>query len=156
MLEIHAAPQTGSIRPPLVHMAKWPPDDADPGRGGGGGGGYPGGGGGGDGDFKKGKVKPFIALGLLVLAGGAAALFLGVNTQLDKEELTPEKVVQLTTQTLMLSKSEQLPQWEKWAKDPEANVRLKQEALKQLAWAKDPAGIDAAIAALTSQEQKLR
>jgi HEAT repeat protein len=158
MLEMNAAlpsvirPSVGQL--PLVQMAKWPPDDAAVARGGGG---YPGGlGDPGGGDFKKGKVKPFVALGLVVLLAVGAALFLGVNTQLDKEQVTPEKVAQLTTQTLMLSKAEQLPQWEKWAKDPETNPRLKEEALKQLAWAKDPVGIDASIAALRSLEQKLR
>jgi len=160
MLEMIAAPSS-AIRPlaplPVVQMAKWPPDDGDVARGGGGGGGYPGGiGDPGGGDFKKGKVKPFVALGLVALLAAGGALFLGVNTQLDKEQMTPEKVAQLTTQTLMMSKADQLPQWEKWAKDPDANARLKQEALKQLAWAKDPAGVDFAIAALTSPDQKVR
>src|SRR5262245_57854243 len=153
MLELNAA-QTPAIRPPVVLMAKWAPDDGSVSRAGSG---YPGGlGDPGDGDFKKGKVKPFIALGLVALVAAGAALFLGVNAQLDKEELTPEKVAQLTTQTQMLAKADQMPQWQKWAADPEANIRLKQEALKQLAYAKDPAGVDAAIAALTSQEQKVR
>ena len=161
MLEMNAA-SSSVIRPPLaplplVQMAKWPPDDGDVARGGGGGMGYPGGiGDPGGGDFKKGKVKPFVALGLVALLAVGGALFLGVNTQLDKEQMTPEKVAQLTTQTLMMSKADQLPQWEKWAKDPDANPRLKQEALKQLAWAKDPAGVDMAIAALTSPDQKVR
>ena len=116
MLEMIAAPSS-AIRPlaplPVVQMAKWPPDDGDVARGGGGGGGYPGGiGDPGGGDFKKGKVKPFVALGLVALLAAGGALFLGVNTQLDKEQMTPEKVAQLTTQTLMLSKQEQLPKWE--------------------------------------------
>jgi HEAT repeat protein len=155
MFEVQAAKIGATVRPPLVHMAKWPPDDV-----GGPAGGYPGGGGGGfdpgDGNFKKGKVKPIIALILVAVVAAGGALFLGVNAQLDKEELTPEKVAQLTTQTLMLPKSEQLPKWEGWAKDPEGNAMLKEESLKQLAWAKDPVGIDAAIAALTAPEQKLR
>src|SRR3954470_5214764 len=124
MLEMIAAPSS-AIRPlaplPVVQMAKWPPDDGDVARGGGGGG-FPGGiGDPGGGDFKKGKVKPLVALGLVALIAAGGALFLGVNTQLDKEQMTPEKVAQLTTQTLMMSKADQLPQWEKWAKDPDAN-----------------------------------
>ena len=119
MLELNAA-QAPAIRPPLVQMAKWPPDDGDVARAGNG---YPGGlGDPGGGDFKKGKVKPFVALGLVALVAAGAALFLGVNTQLDKEQITPEKVAQLTAQTLMLSKQEQLPKWEAWARDPEGNV----------------------------------
>src|SRR5262245_2314888 len=117
------APQPAheSVRLPIVQMAKWPPDDND--FGGGGtpaSGGFGGAGGfdpGGDGNFKKGKVKPLIALGLVALIAVGGALFLGVNTQLDKEELSPEKVAALTTQTLMLSKAEQQPKWQDWAKD---------------------------------------
>lgn len=152
-------PLAQSVRPPVVQMAKWPPDDNDFGDGTPASGGFGGAGGfdpGGDGNFKKGKVKPLIALGLVALVAVGGALFLGVNTQLDKEELTPEKVAALTTQTLMLSKAEQMPKWQGWAKEPEGNSLLKEEALKQLAWARDPAGVDAAIAALTSLEQKLR
>jgi HEAT repeat protein len=105
---------------------------------------------------REGKLKPLIALLLVGLVAAGGALFLGVNAQLDKEALTPEKVAKLTTQTLMQTKAEQLPQWYKWATDPEGNSLLKEEALKQLAWARDPRGVDAAIAALTSPEEKLR
>lgn len=158
MFQVQATQNGATARPPLVHMAKWPPDDGDFGapRGGGG---FPAGGGGfdpGDGNFKKGKVKPIIALVLVVLVAAGGALFLGVNTQIDKEDLTPDKVATLTTQTLMLSKAEQLPKWQGWAKEQEGNSLLKEEALKQLAWARDPQGVDAAIAALTSTEHKLR
>lgn len=146
----------GAARSLIVHMAKWPPDDND--LGGPASGGYPMGGGfdPGDGNFKKGKLKPWIAVGLVALAAAAGALFIGVNTELDREEMTPEKVGALTTRTLMLSKQEQLPQWRAWANDPESDPLLKEEALKQLAWARDPAGVEAAIAALSSVEQKLR
>jgi len=130
MFEVHA-PQIGAaVRPSLVHMAKWPPDDSDLG-GRGGGGGFPGAGGfdPGDQNFKKGKLKPLIALLLVGLVAAGGALFLGVNTQLDKEELTPDKVAKLTTQTLMLAKAEQLPKWQGWAKDPDGNAMLKEESL---------------------------
>ena len=160
MVEVQAAHTGARVRPPLVNMAKWPPDDGDFGKAGGGG--FPMGGGGGgfdpggDGNFKKGKLKPLVALLLVAAAAGGLALFLGVGAEIQKEEVTPEKVVTLTTQTLMLSKAEQLPKWQGWAVAPDGNVMLKEEALKQLAWARDPQGIDAAIAALKSPEQKLR
>jgi HEAT repeat protein len=156
MFEVQAPKIGAAIRPPLVHMAKWPPDDSDIGAPAGGG--YPGGGGfdPGDPSFKKGKLKPIVALILVAVVAAGGALFLGVNNQLDKEELTPDKVAKLTTQTLMLSKAEQLPKWQSWAKDAEGNALLKEEALKQLAWAKDPAGVDAAIAALSSPDEKVR
>jgi HEAT repeat protein len=157
MFEVQAIKNGATHRPPLVHMAKWPPDDGDFGAPAGGG--FPAGPGGfdpGDGNFKKGKLKPIIAVVLVLAAAAGGALFLGVNTQLDKESLTPDKVATLTTQTLMLSKAEQLPKWQAWAKEQEANSLLKEEALKRLAWARDPQGIDASIAALRSEEQKLR
>ena len=156
MIEVQAPHLGARVRPPLVRMAKWPPDDSS--LGGPAGAGFPGGGGfdPGDGNFKKGKLKPIIALILVGALAVGGALFLGVNTQLDKEELTPDKVAKLTTQTLMLSKSEQMPKWEAWAKDPEGNALLKEEALKRLAWARDPVGIDAAVAALLAPEEKLR
>jgi HEAT repeat protein len=156
MFEVQAPKIAATIRPPLVHMAKWPPDDG--GMGAPAGGGFPGAGGfdPGDQNFKKGKIKPLIALLLVGIVAAGGALFLGVNAQLDKEELTPEKVAKLTTQTLMLTRAEQLPKWESWASDPEGNSQLKEEALKQLAWARDPRGVDAAIAALASPEEKLR
>src|SRR5688572_5219225 len=112
MVEVQAAHTGARVRPPLVNMAKWPPDDGDFGKPGGGG--FPMGGGGGgfdpgDGNFKKGKLKPLVALLLVAAAAGGLALFLGVGAEIQKEEMTPEKVVTLTTQTLMLSKAEQLP-----------------------------------------------
>jgi HEAT repeat protein len=156
MFEVQAPKFGAPVRPPLVHMAKWPPDDGDIGAPAGGG--FPGAGGfdPGDQNFKKGKLKPVIALLLVGLVAAGGALFLGVNAQLDKEDLTPDKVAKLTTQTLMLTKAEQMPKWQSWATDPEANSQLKEEALKQLAWARDPRGIDASIAALASPEEKLR
>src|SRR3954469_3143208 len=115
MFEVQAA-ERGAKRPsPILTMAKWPPDDGDLG---GRSGGFPGGAGGfdpGDGDFKKGKVKPLIALLLVALVGGGVALFFFGGAEIARQELTPEKVAQLTTQTLMLSKTEQLPKWEGWA-----------------------------------------
>src|SRR5687768_922458 len=127
MIEVQAPQFLGSralvrpslIRPSLVHMAKWPPDDNGgvPAGGGYPGGGFPGGFDPGDSNFKKGKIKPLIALLLVGLVAAGGALFLGVNAELDKEELTPDKVATLTTQTLMLTKAEQLPKWEAWARD---------------------------------------
>jgi HEAT repeat protein len=156
MFEVQAPKIGATVRPPLVHMAKWPPDDGDMGAPAGGG--FPGAGGfdPGDQNFKKGKLKPLIALLLVGLVAAGGALFLGVNAQLEKEELTPDKVAKLTTQTLMLTRAEQLPKWQGWATDPEGNSLLKEEALKQLAWARDPNGVDAAVAALASPEEKLR
>jgi HEAT repeat protein len=142
------------VAPPLVRAAKWPPDDDAFGGPPGGGmpiGGYspP------DGDFKKGKVKPLIALVLLVIVGAAAAAFFLVNTSIDETKITPDKGAQIKKQTLMLPQREQIPEWRKWAASTESSY-LKEEAIKQLAWARDPQGIDLAIAALKDPEEKIR
>ena len=45
-------------------------------------------------------------------------------------------------------KNEQIAEWRKWAATKDVSAELKREALKQLAWAHDPEGIDLAINAL--------
>src|SRR6185295_12453230 len=92
---------------PIVHAAKWPPDDDDAPAGPGGGapgGGIPAGGGGyggGDGDFKKGAIKP-----IAVLVGLAAAIGLGVFLLLgakhDAETIPVEQAAQIKKQLLVL------------------------------------------------------
>ncbi len=159
MQEQPAPPRHPSAPPAgVVYAAKWPPDDGNlPGGPGGGfpGGGMPGGFDPGDGDFKKGKVKPVVALVLVAILGVAGALFLGVGAQIGAEEMTPERAAQLRRATMMMPRAEQLPLWREWA-NAEDGHPLKQEALKQLAWAGDPQGVQAAIAALSSPEQRVR
>ncbi len=137
-----------------VHLAKWPPDDDDDVGGGGGlpagggGGGVPAGGGfdSGDGNFKKGRFKPIaILVGLLAVGGLAGALILGGKQ--DAEKLTVEQAEEQKKSIFILPESEQLPLWRKWATGDRSDY-LKQEAIKQLAYNKDPAGVDLAIAAL--------
>lgn len=142
---------------PGADFAKWPPDDDLPaGPPGGGipaGGGY-GGYGGGDGDFKKGRFNPVaILVGVLAVAGLGAFLAFGMKQ--DAERLTVEQAEAHKKAIFILPKQEQLPKWREWAaKDVSSELRA--EALKQLAWAKDPAGVGLAIQALNDLNEPVR
>ncbi len=108
-----------------------------------------------DGEFKKGKVKPIIAVVLIAAAAAAAILFVALGVEKDAEVLTPEKAAVEKKRILMLPEQEQIAEFRKYAAG-ENSPYLKEEALKRLAWAEDPAGIDLAIAALKDPEQKIR
>jgi HEAT repeat protein len=154
------APHAARPVPPVIYAAKWPPDDDDAGspggnlpRGGSGGGGGGSYGGGGDGDFKKGAIKPIaVLLGVLIAAGLGAFLFLGAKQE--SEKIPVEKAAQIKKELLVLPEAEQIPKWRTYATSESSY--LKQEALKQLAWAKDPEGIRLATAALSDVEQAVR
>jgi HEAT repeat protein len=129
----------------VVRAAKWPPDDGElpPGPVGGGGGGFDSG----DGNFKKGRFNPImIVLGILMVAGFAAFLLIGVKQ--DQKRLTVEEAQAEKKAIFVLPKEEQLPKWRAWA-ITDASDLLRQEALKQLAWALDPEGVNLAIKSLS-------
>ncbi len=150
------SPNTETPRPapqPIVgrvNFAKWPPDDDDipagppPGPPG-----TPGGGSfnAGDGDFKKGRFGPgLIIVALLAIGGLVTFLIIGVNK--DAERMTVPEAMAKAKEIFVKPKTEQIPEWRKWAAT-EASAELKREALKQLAWAKDPEGVTLAAKALT-------
>ncbi len=146
----HAAPPKPPIVAlvPKVDLSKWPPDDDIPGApspgipAGGGFGGY----GGGDGDFKKGRFNPaVIAVGVLAVLGLAGFLFFGMKK--DAERLTIEQGEAIKKDIFVKPKAEQLAAWREWA-TKESSDELRCEALKQLAWERDPQGVPAAAAAL--------
>src|SRR3954469_3820777 len=143
------------IQPPLpmVNLAKWPPDDDIPAapRGGGG---VPAGFDSGDGNFKKGRFAPMaILVGVLAVGGFAAFMLIGGKQEADK--LSIEQGEQKKKDIFVLPKQEQLPKWEMWAaSDKSEEVRA--EALKQLAWAKDPAGVKLAIDALSVPSEPIQ
>lgn len=164
MLDPHLPSSTPGSRPlpPSVRAAKWPPDDDDAGPGGAGepvGGGLPSGGGGGggfdtgDGNFKKGAIRPLaIVVGLLAVAGLGGFLAFGMKK--DAEKIPLEKAAVMKKELLVLPRAEQLPKWRELVK---ANSSyLKQEALKHLAWNKDPEGVGLCAAALSDLEQGVR
>src|SRR5262249_34185473 len=63
------------------------------------------------------------------------------------DRMTVQQVAKEKKDIFVLPAKEQTPRWQKWAADPNEHA-LQQEALIQLAWAEDPAGIDFAIKAL--------
>jgi len=139
---------------PLVMAAKWPPDDDIPGAPRMPGGGVPAGFDSGDGNFKKGRFAPMaILVGLLAVGGFAAFMLIGGKQ--DSERLTIEQGEDAKKAIFVLPKQEQLPKWEEWAaSDKSEEVRA--EALKQLAFAKDPAGVKLAIDALSVPSDPLQ
>jgi len=108
----------------------------------------------GDGNFKKGRFNPFIILvGLVAVIGLALFLFIGLKQ--DAEKLTVEQAQAQKKAIFVLPKEEQLPKWREWAAS-ERSDEMVQEALKQLAFAKDPAGVDLAIKALTRPSEPIQ
>ena len=136
--------------PGRVDFAKWPPDDDDiPAGPPMGPPGMPGGGSfnAGDGDFKKGRFGPGLIIVTLLAVGGLTA-FLIFGFHKDAEKLTVPEAVAKAKEVFVKPKNEQIPEWRKWAAT-EASAELKREALKQLAWAKDPDGVTLAAKALS-------
>jgi HEAT repeat protein len=144
-----------------VLAAQWPPADDNPASSGGGlTGGIPGGGGfdGDGGDFKKGGKAKLAAIAALVVALGAGAVF-ALSGGEKAEVLTVDQAAEQMKNIFVLPKSEQVEQWRAWAAKPGDDggiSEIKQEALKQLAWARDEQGVALAIAALKSPEPKLQ
>jgi HEAT repeat protein len=136
---------------PIVDFAKWPPDDDMPGAPSGGGG-VPAGGGydSGDGNFKKGRTAP-IAILIGVLAVGGLGAFLALGAKQDAAKLTVEQGEAEKKNIFVLPKAEQSTKWREWSMGEKSlsSDEVRMEALKQLAWNKDPEGVKAAIDALS-------
>ncbi len=147
---------TSAPRPPLpqVDLAKWPPDDDGPAVPPAPGGGFPGSYDMGDGNFKKGRFNPVIIL-IGIAAVGLAAFLLFFGIKQDSEKLTVEQAEEQKKQIFVLPKAEQIPLWRKWAAS-DASDELRAEALKQLAWAKDPEGVQLAIKALSYPSEPIQ
>jgi HEAT repeat protein len=126
--------------------------------GGGGGGGFGDGpynlGGGGDGNFKKGATKPIIYIVgmLMVLGGGIFAFF---ATKGATEKLDVKDVAKIRNELQLLPKEQQIPKWREWAVREDALI-LRQEAFAQLAWAKDPEGLNIIIKSLAGADHLIR
>jgi HEAT repeat protein len=101
----------------------------------------------GDGDFKKGRFGPGLIIVTLLAVGGLTA-FLIFGFHKDAEKLTVPEAIAKAKEVFVKPKNEQIPEWRKWAAT-EASAELKREALKQLAWAKDPEGVNLAAKALS-------
>ncbi len=150
MFESHISPLSPATTPAQgrVDFAKWPPDDDDlpaappPGGNLPAGGFDPGGG-----DFKKGRFNPaVIILGILAVGGLIAFLIFGISK--DAERVAVPDAMKTIKGIYVKPRDEQLVDWRKWAATVDISAELKREALKQLAWAEDPQGVDLAIKAL--------
>ncbi|HYP74581.1 MAG TPA: HEAT repeat domain-containing protein [Polyangiaceae bacterium] len=147
------SPASHQPPPPMVNLAKWPPDDDMPSmpRGGGG---VPAGFDSGDGNFKKGRFAPMaILVGLLAVGGFAAFMLIGGKQDADK--LSIEQGEEKKKEIFVKPKPEQIPDWRKWAAS-DSSEELRAEALKQLAWAKDPEGVKLAIDSLSVPSEPIQ
>lgn len=112
-----------------------------------------------DENFKSGNKGKVIAIIAIVAAlGGGAAIMMGQGGP-SATELTVAQAAETMKNIFVRPKEEQIAEWRKWAATPgdEGGMsEIKQEAIKQLAWAKDPEGVALAIALLKSPEVKLQ
>ncbi|AUX27634.1 hypothetical protein SOCEGT47_082300 [Sorangium cellulosum] len=145
----------GRRPPPGLLAAKWPPDDDD--LGGPGAPPAPGGGGGGfaeDGNFKRGRFSPVsILVGVLLVLGGAGAVWLGVKQE--SQKMSVEAVAKEKKNIFVLPQKDQIPLWRKWAA-ASTEPSLQQEALMQLAWAGDDEGVALATKALSQPDHRVK
>lgn len=137
-------------------MAKFPPDDFDaPANLGAplGGLGDPG-----DGNFQKGnKLKLFGVIGVVAALGGGIAL--AMNSTPAAAELTIDQAATEMKNIFVLPKEQQVAEWRKWAGTPGESggiSEIRQEAIKQLGWARDPEGVKLATDMLRSPDDKLQ
>lgn len=134
-------------------FAAWPPPDDNQSGGmppvpAGGGGGFAE-----DGNFKRGRFSVVgILVGLLIVAGGAAAVYFAMRSS--ETKITVEEAAKEKKNIFVLPEKDQLPRWRKWAADS-SSLSLQQEALMQLAWAGDPEGVNLAIKALGQNDHRV-
>lgn len=107
-----------------------------------------------DGNFKRGRVSPgAVIFGLVVLVGGGAAAFFGIKGE--SERVEPKQIVAAKHDLAQLTQAEQMPKWREWAKRDDV-PKMQEEAFAQLAWAKDPEGIDLIIRGLSHVDHRVR
>src|SRR6186713_2396656 len=139
-------------------MAKFPPDDDLPGAPLGAARGPYDLGAAGDGNFQKGNKGKLIAVVAVIAALGGGAYF-AMNSGDAVTEMTVEQAAAQMKDIFVMPKEQQVEQWRKWAAQAgeEGGVtEIKQEAIKQLAWAKDPEGVNLIAALLKSPTPKLQ
>src|SRR5690606_40880307 len=107
----------------------------------------------------KGSKAKLVAIVAAVVILGAGAVFALGGGDKEAEVLTVDQAAENMKNIFVLPKNEQVEQWRAWAAKPgdEGGIsEIKQEALKQLAWARDEQGVALAIQALKSPEPKLQ
>ncbi len=108
------------------------------------------------GEMKRSRgAKPaMIVLAVAIAAGGAGAFIYGLRTSAEK--MSVEQRMDTQRNIFLLPAKEQIPQWQKWAKDEKADDDLRSEALAQLALLNDPEGVKIAVQALAGPSHKIR
>lgn len=133
------------------------PSGGAPASGGmGGGGSFDGGGfgGGGHDEFKKGATKPILfVVGALILIGGGVFAFFAAKGE--SEKMSAKEIAQVRNELQVLPKDQALPKWREWALREDV-AELRQDAFAQVAWSKDPQGVDAVIKGLSSPDHAIR
>ncbi len=141
-------------------MAKFPPDDFDlPGAPGAPMAGLSGGLDPGDANFQKGNKGKLIGAAVVVLALAGGAVFVLNSGGDEVADMTVEQAATTMKDIFVMPKDQQVAEWRKWAAaagDSGGVTELKQEAIKQLAWAKDPEGVKLAADLLKSPSAKLQ
>ncbi|MBW2454176.1 MAG: HEAT repeat domain-containing protein, partial [Deltaproteobacteria bacterium] len=105
--------------------------------------------------MKPQRVKPItlvVTAGIIALI--AVVVWLAYRTEATK--MTDLERIEIQKNIFVLPVKDQIPQWRKWAKDIEADVDLRAEALTQLALLGDDDGIKIAIEALKGPSHNLR
>ncbi len=107
-----------------------------------------------DGNFKRGRVKPVMAiLGMIAVIGGGAGLFIGLQKEADK--MTPKQMADERNILALLPREQAIPKWREWAKKDDV-PKMQEEAFAQLAWAKDEPGLPFIIKGLESTDHRIR
>jgi HEAT repeat protein len=102
--------------------------------------------------FNKGKGA-FLAVGGLAVAGAIAFGVMAAKGESEKFDV--KQIAGIRNELALMPKDQQLPKWREWAakEDP---AELRQDAFAQLAWAKDPQGLDLIIKGLESHDHRIR
>ncbi|PIE05798.1 MAG: hypothetical protein CSA75_02865 [Sorangium cellulosum] len=104
--------------------------------------------------FKKGSLGvKFVLLALGIAALAIGLVYLGIKRE--GEKLTIEQVVNEQKRIFKLEKAQQLPEWRKWAVDPN-EFEMRQQSLLQIGWLEDKESIPLLIQALEQDDHRLR
>ncbi len=107
-----------------------------------------------DGNFKRGAAKPaLVIVALALVLGGAAAAYFGIKGE--GEKLSVDQISKEKKSIVILPKAEQLPKWRSWAARSDVPA-LQQEAFVELAWEKDPEGMNLIIKGFASDDHRVR
>ncbi|MEM6790566.1 MAG: HEAT repeat domain-containing protein [Myxococcota bacterium] len=106
-------------------------------------------------EMKPRRFNPaMIALALIVAGLGGALLYIGFRK--DAKKMDDAERLQEQSDIFVLPRAEQVPRWKEWAKNADAQPRIRQEALTQLALLGDEESIGISINALKDRDHGVR